>query len=56
MLRWALVFFVIALIAGAFGYWGVESQAVWMGKVLCFIFLVLFVVSLLLGRRAPQIE
>ena len=51
MLRWALAFLVIALIAGLFGFWGLEGTAMWVAQVLFFLFLVLFVVSLIAGRR-----
>jgi uncharacterized membrane protein YtjA (UPF0391 family) len=51
MLRWAVVFLVIALVAGLLGFWGLEGTAMWFAKVLFFVFIVLFVVSLILGRR-----
>jgi uncharacterized membrane protein YtjA (UPF0391 family) len=51
MLYYAVVFLVIALIAGALGFFGVAGAAVGIAKILFFVFLVLFVVSLLLGRR-----
>jgi uncharacterized membrane protein YtjA (UPF0391 family) len=50
MLRWAIIFLIIALIAGVFGFGGIYADAAWMAKILFFIFLVLFVVSLLFGR------
>jgi uncharacterized membrane protein YtjA (UPF0391 family) len=53
MLYYAVVFLVIALIAGALGFFGVAGAAVGIAKILFFVFLVLFVVSLLIGRRAP---
>jgi len=49
MLHYAVVFFVIALIAALFGFGGVAAGAVEIAKVLFFIFLVLFIVSLVLG-------
>jgi uncharacterized membrane protein YtjA (UPF0391 family) len=54
MLRWALGFFVIALIAALFGFLGIAAAAVSIARVLFFIFLVLFLVSLCAGllRRA----
>lgn len=53
MLRWAITFFIIALIAGVLGFWGLESTAAWVAKV-CFIaFLFVAVISLMSGRRAP---
>ena len=47
MLGWALVFLVIALIAGAFGFRGVAGMATGFAKLLFFVFLVLFVVALI---------
>ena len=55
MLRWAVIFLVIALIAGFFGFWGIAGEAMWFAKILFFIFLVLFVVSLIFGRRGPPL-
>ena len=55
MLYWALMFLVVALIAAAFGFGGVAGTAAGMAKILFFVFLVAFIVSLLMGvfRRAP---
>ena len=50
LLRWTLIFLVIALIAAVFGFGGVAAGAATIGKVLFFIFIVLFVVSLIMGR------
>jgi uncharacterized membrane protein YtjA (UPF0391 family) len=52
MLYYAVVFLVIALISGALGFFGVAGAAVGIAKILFFVFLVLFVVSLLMGRRS----
>jgi uncharacterized membrane protein YtjA (UPF0391 family) len=54
MLRWALAFFVIAIIAAVFGFGGIAVAAAGIAKLLFFIFLVLFLVALLGGlvRRA----
>jgi uncharacterized membrane protein YtjA (UPF0391 family) len=49
MLRWALVFLVIALIAGALGLFHVQFIAAEIAWILFVVFLVLFVVSLLFG-------
>jgi uncharacterized membrane protein YtjA (UPF0391 family) len=51
MLYYAVVFLVIALIAGALGFFGVAGAAVGIAKILFFVFLILFVVSLIMGRR-----
>lgn len=52
MLTWAVIFLLIALIAGLFGFRNVEGVAIQIAKILFFIFLVLFVVSLILGLVA----
>jgi uncharacterized membrane protein YtjA (UPF0391 family) len=54
MLRWAIAFFIVALIAAVFGFLGIAAAAVSIARVLFFVFLVLFLVSLLGGllRRA----
>ena len=55
MARWAIVFFVVALIAAVFGYGGIAGEAAWIGQILLFVFLVLAVASMLLGRRTARI-
>ncbi len=49
MLHYAVVFFVIALIAAVFGFTGIAVGAAEIAKVLFFIFLVIFLVTLLFG-------
>ena len=49
MLYWALMFLVIALVAGIFGFGGIASTATGIAPILFVIALVLFVVSLLTG-------
>ncbi len=51
MLRWAAVFFVIAIVAAIFGFAGIAANAAGVAKVLFVVFLVLAGISLLLGRR-----
>ena len=51
MLRWSLLFLVVALIAGVLGFGGIAGTSMWFAQVLFFVFLVLFVVSLIMGRR-----
>ncbi len=52
MLHYAVVFLIIALIAALFGFGVIASAAAGIAKILFVVFLVLFVVSLLMGRRA----
>jgi uncharacterized membrane protein YtjA (UPF0391 family) len=51
MLRWAVVFLIIALIAGFLGFQALDGLAMQIAKILFVIFLILFVVSLITGRR-----
>jgi uncharacterized membrane protein YtjA (UPF0391 family) len=53
MLRWALLFLIVGLVAGALGLFHVEFLASEVAWVLFAVFLILFVVALVLGRRAP---
>jgi uncharacterized membrane protein YtjA (UPF0391 family) len=49
MLRWALIFAVIAIIAGLLGFTGIAGTSMAIAKTLFFIFLAIFVVLLLAG-------
>ena len=49
MLHYAVVFFVVALIAALFGFTGIAAGAVEIAKILFFIFILLFIVSLFMG-------
>jgi uncharacterized membrane protein YtjA (UPF0391 family) len=48
MLGWALTFLVVALIAGVLGFTTVAGASIAIAKILFFVFLVLFVVSLVM--------
>lgn len=49
MLKLALIFFVISLIAGFFGFTGVASGTRTIAKVLFFIALAIFLIVLVFG-------
>ena len=49
MLKWALIFFVISLIAGFFGFTNIASGARTLAKVLFFIALAIFLIILIFG-------
>jgi uncharacterized membrane protein YtjA (UPF0391 family) len=55
MLKWAIIFLVISLIAGALGFTGVARGAATIAKVLFGIFLVLFVIFLILALTAVNV-
>jgi uncharacterized membrane protein YtjA (UPF0391 family) len=54
MLYWALVFLVVAIIAGALGFGGIAGTSAGIAQILFFVFLAFLVISLLAGlfRRA----
>ena len=52
MLRWTLIFLIIAIIAGALGFFGIAAGAASIAKLLFFIFIVLFLLSFIFGRRS----
>lgn len=47
MLYWSVVFFIIAIIAGLFGFGNISEGATSIARILFFIFIVLFVLSVL---------
>ena len=49
MLRWALIFFVISLIAGVFGFTGIAQGARSIAKTLFFIAIALFILFVILA-------
>lgn len=56
MLSWALMFLVVAIIAGVLGFGVVAGTAAWIAKVLFLIFLIAFVFTLVTGRRTPPVS
>ncbi|MGC9418914.1 MAG: DUF1328 domain-containing protein [Rhodovulum sp.] len=56
MLQWALIFLLVALVAGVFGFGGIASASAGIAQILFFIFIALFVAALLfrlISGRAP---
>jgi len=49
MLQLALMFFIVALIAAAFGFGGIAAATAGIAKILFFVFVVLFAISLIFG-------
>ena len=49
MLSWAVLFLVIALLAAVFGFTGLAGTAAGKAQILFFIFLVIFLISLVMG-------
>ena len=54
MLRWAVIFLVIGLIAGLLGFTGVAGASIAIAKTLFFIFMVIFLVLLIAGLTVAR--
>jgi uncharacterized membrane protein YtjA (UPF0391 family) len=56
LLYWAVVFLVIAVVAALFGFGGIAGTAMEGAKIIFWIAVVLFVISLVFGfmRRGPE--
>jgi uncharacterized membrane protein YtjA (UPF0391 family) len=58
MLRYAIIFFIVAIIAGVLGFGGIAGAASQIAVLLFWVFVALFVLGLLahlLGGRGPQV-
>ncbi|MCA9200350.1 MAG: DUF1328 domain-containing protein [Planctomycetales bacterium] len=51
MLSWSITFLVVALVAAVLGFGVIAGTAAWIAKALFVVFLILFLVSLITGRR-----
>ena len=54
MLRWALIFLVIGLIAGLLGFTGVAGASIAIAKTLFFILMLIFLVLLIAGLTVAR--
>jgi uncharacterized membrane protein YtjA (UPF0391 family) len=54
MLKWALVFFIISVVAGLLGFTGIAAGAAEISKILFVIFLILCAIFLVLGLIAAK--
>ncbi len=55
MLRWAIIFAIIAVVAAGLGFGGIEGTAATFAKVFAGIFLVLAILGFVFGRGAPAV-
>jgi uncharacterized membrane protein YtjA (UPF0391 family) len=59
MIRWAIIFFVVALIAAVLGFGGIAGMSFEIAKFIAIIAVILFVIALvaggLRGRGGPRI-
>ncbi len=49
MLKWAVIFLIIAIVAGIFGFTGIEQASATIAQWLFGIFLLLFLGALIIG-------
>ena len=54
MLRWALIFFIISIIAAVFGFGGIAVAAAGIAKLLFFLFVVIAIAMLVIGLSAGR--
>lgn len=54
MLFWALVFFIVAIVAAAFGFGGIAEASADIAQILFFIFVVIFLVTLVMGLMSRR--
>jgi uncharacterized membrane protein YtjA (UPF0391 family) len=55
LLSWTVIFLLIAVVAGLFGFGVIASAAAGIAQIIFFLFLVLFVVALLRGWRPRRL-
>lgn len=49
MIKWAIIFFIISLVAGLFGFTGISAGSRSIAKVLFFVAVVIFLIVLVFG-------
>jgi uncharacterized membrane protein YtjA (UPF0391 family) len=54
MLKWALFFFIISIIAALFGFTGIAAAAAGIAKILFFIFIVICVIFTRAGANGGK--
>ena len=54
MLKWALIFFIVSIVAGLFGFTGISAGTAEIAKILFYIVVVGFVIFLILGLMAGK--
>ncbi len=51
MLNWAVTFLILAIVAAVFGFGGIAASATYFAKILFFVFIIMFLISFISGRR-----
>lgn len=50
MLRWGIIFLIIALVAAVLGFTGIAGTAAYFAKIVFAVAIILFVLSFIFGR------
>ena len=54
MLYWAVIFFIIAIVAAIFGFSGLAHDSAYIGRILAVIGIILALVSFVFHRRSRR--
>jgi uncharacterized membrane protein YtjA (UPF0391 family) len=54
MLRWTLIFLLLALVAALFGFTSIAGASIEIAKFLFFIFLVIWIISLIVDASRKR--
>jgi uncharacterized membrane protein YtjA (UPF0391 family) len=54
LLKWALIFFLVSVIAAVFGFTDISAASADIARILFYIFVVIFLVLLVLGLLAAR--
>ncbi len=49
LLKWALIFFLVSIVAGVLGFTGISAASADVARFLFYVFVVIFLVLLVLG-------
>lgn len=56
MSRWTVIFLIVAMITAIFGFGGIAADYAAIAQILFYIFLVLFLMSLVLEKSTKNLE
>ena len=54
MLKWSVIFLIVAVVAAAFGFTDIAAGAATIAKVLFYLFAILFLIFLVLGLTVAK--
>jgi uncharacterized membrane protein YtjA (UPF0391 family) len=54
MFYWAIIFFVVAIVAAIFGFTGIANESAYIGKIIAVVGIVLALISLIFSKRSTR--